>query len=77
MTTIDLAGAPTVTRHYINGVNVGRQTLGKSDYDWTGVYTDLTAQNARTVEIYLQSFAPSLPHYSVLLQQVAAWAGRC
>jgi hypothetical protein len=59
------------------GVVTGRQMLGQGDFNWAAAYQTLRAEGSRTLEIYLQSFATGLPHYTSLRQQVAAFAGTC
>jgi hypothetical protein len=59
------------------GVNVNRQMMGQGDYNWTNVYHTLIAQHSQSVEIYLQSFARSFAHASLLRQKVASFATTC
>jgi len=58
-----------------DGVNVSRQMQGQGDFNWTPVFQTLDAQHTQTVEIYLQSFLATLPHATLLRQEVAAFAG--
>lgn len=58
-----------------NGVYVIRQMKGQGDYNWATVYSTLVNQKTQSVEVYLQSFATSLPHATSLRQQVAAFKG--
>jgi hypothetical protein len=51
--------------------------LDKIDYNWVSAYQTVRAEGSETVEVYLQSFDPLLPHASMLRQQVAAFAGSC
>jgi hypothetical protein len=73
-TLTDMLPAP---RPPAAGVNVNRQMMGQGDFNWTNVYQTLVAQHAQSVEIYLQSFAPSLAHASLLRQKVASFATTC
>ena len=57
------------------GVNLSRQMMGQGDFNWANVYQTLTAQHSQAVEIYLQSFAPSLAHYALLKQDAATFKG--
>jgi hypothetical protein len=57
------------------GVNLSRQMLGQGDFNWANVYGTLTTQHSQAVEIYLQSFAPTLAHYALLKQEAAAFNG--
>jgi hypothetical protein len=59
------------------GVNIGRQMIGKGDYDWTAIYKKVIGEHSRTVEVYLQSFAPTMPRVKVLRQEIATFAGVC
>jgi hypothetical protein len=68
----DVLPAPTPLA---NGVNVARQMVGQGDYNWATVYSTLINQGTESVEVYLQSFASSLPHAAALRQQVAAFKG--
>ena len=58
-----------------NGVNVARQMKDQGDYKWATVYSTLVNQKTESVEVYLKSFAASLPHAASLRQQVAAYKG--
>jgi hypothetical protein len=73
----DLTDRAHGAQHPANGVNVSRQMLGQGDFNWTTVYQTLRATGEQAVEIYLQSFAPSLAHASLLRQQAASFAGSC
>jgi hypothetical protein len=56
-----------------NGVNVSRQMMGQGDFYWTNVFLTLHTQHTQMVEIYLQSFAPSMAHAALLRQYVATF----
>jgi hypothetical protein len=73
----DLSDAMPGPQHPAVGVNMSRQMQGQGDYNWTSVYQTLHTQGSQAVEIYLQSFAPSLAHASVLRQQAASFASTC
>jgi hypothetical protein len=60
-----------------DGLNIGRQMFDKGDYDWAAVYETLVDEHSKTVEVYLQSFAPSNPNVKLLHQEIAAFAGVC
>jgi hypothetical protein len=59
------------------GLQTGRQMIGQGDYDWQSVYQTLRREGSISLEVYLQSFATSLAHYSSLRQQVASFASTC
>ena len=59
------------------GLQTGRQMLGQGDFNWAGAYQALRAEGSKTLEIYLQSFAPNLAHYGLLRQEIASFAGTC
>ena len=71
----DLNDSTSPIQHPEVGVNMNRQMNGQGDYDWTNVYHTLTVQHSQSVEVYLQSFAASLPHYALLRQETAAFPG--
>jgi hypothetical protein len=58
-----------------DGVNVSRQMQGQGNFNWTNVYQTLDSQHTQTVEVYLQSFASTLPNAALLRKEVAAFAG--
>jgi hypothetical protein len=60
-----------------SGVHTGRQMYGQGDFNWDAAYQTLMAEGSRTIEVYLQSFAPNLEHYSELRQEIAAFAATC
>jgi hypothetical protein len=60
-----------------NGFDTGRQMLGQGDYNWPFVYQTLESEGSTTLEVYLQSFAPSLAHAEQLRQEVSAFAAIC
>jgi hypothetical protein len=60
-----------------NGFDTGRQMLGQGDYDWAAVYQTLESEGSTTLEVYLQSFDPALPHAQQLDQQIASFAAMC
>jgi hypothetical protein len=70
----DLTDASPPIQHPAVGVNVGRQMEGQGDFNWATVYQTLVSQHSQSVEVYLQSFASSLPHAALLRQEVAAFA---
>jgi hypothetical protein len=72
----DLTDALPGPQHPAAGVNMGRQMMGDGDFNWVNVYQQLASQDSQSVEIYLQSFAPSLAHAAALRQQVAAFANQ-
>jgi hypothetical protein len=59
------------------GVSVGRQMLLPIDYNWDAVYRTVATEDSEVVEVYIQSFAPSLPHAAQLRQNIAAFATSC
>jgi IPT/TIG domain len=69
----DLTDSTNPIVHPADGVNMNRQMNGQGDYDWATVYQTLTTQHSQSVEVYVQSFAPSLPHASLLRQGAAAF----
>jgi hypothetical protein len=71
----DLTDSTTPIQHPAVGVNMNRQMNGQGDYDWTNVYHTLTAQHSQSVEVYLQSFAASMPHAALLREEAVAFAG--
>jgi hypothetical protein len=73
----DLGGVLPGQQHPAIGVNLSRQMQGQGDYNWTNVYAQLVTQHSQTVEIYLNSFAPTLAHAALLRQQAASFASTC
>jgi hypothetical protein len=73
----DLTSAMPGPQHPATGVNMTRQMQGQGDFNWTNVYQTLHTQGSQAVEIYLQSFAPSLAHAALLRQQAASFATTC
>ena len=71
----DLTDSTTPIQHPAAGVNMNRQMQGQGDFNWTNVYHTLAVQHSQSVEVYLQSFAPSLSNYSLLRQEAAAFPG--
>jgi IPT/TIG domain len=71
----DLTDSTSPIQHPAVGVNMNRQMNGQGDYNWTNVYHTLTVQHSQSVEVYLQSFAASLPHSALLRQETAAFPG--
>jgi hypothetical protein len=52
----------------------GKQMQGMGDYNWASVYQILLNSGAVTIEVYVTSFAPTLPHASVLRQEIISFA---
>jgi hypothetical protein len=73
----DLTDVMPGPQHPANGVNMSRQMQGQGDFNWVNVYQTLHNQGSQAVEIYLQSFAPSLAHAAVLRQQASSFATTC
>jgi hypothetical protein len=71
----DLSDVLPGQQHPANGVNLSRQMQGDGDFNWANVYEQLVSQHSQTVEVYLQSFAPSLPHAALLRHEAASFAG--
>ena len=73
----DLTDAMPGPQHPATGVNLTRQMKGQGDFNWTNVYQTLQTQGSQAVEIYLQSFAPSIGHAALLRQEAASFATSC
>jgi hypothetical protein len=71
----DLSDVLPGQQHPAIGVNLSRQMQGEGDFNWANVYQQLVTQHSQTVEVYLQSFAPSLPHAALLRREAASFAG--
>jgi hypothetical protein len=59
------------------GIATGRQMYGQGDFNWASAYQTLRAEGSKTLEVYLQSFAPGLAHAAQLRQQIGAFASTC
>jgi hypothetical protein len=73
----DLADVLPGHLHPSKGVNMERQMNGEGDYNWVNVYKQLVTQGSHEVEVYLVSFASSLPHAASLRIEAAAFAKTC
>jgi hypothetical protein len=59
------------------GIVTGRQMYGQGDFNWPAAYQALRTEGSKTLEVYLQSFAPGLAHAAQLRQQIGAFATTC
>jgi hypothetical protein len=59
------------------GLATGRQMAGQGDFNWSAAYATLRAEGSTTLEVYLQSFAPGLPHFGQLRQDIASFSATC